>query len=45
MNEVILMYSCNYKRDMWWIVSGDNYIGPYLKRHQADRELLELNKL
>lgn len=31
------MWSDNYKKDMWWIESGDNYFGPFEKREQAER--------
>lgn len=33
---VIKMWSESNQKDMWWVESGDNYIGPFLNRHQAE---------
>lgn len=27
---------------MWWIVSGENYIGPYQKKHKADEAVKKI---
>ena len=37
--EVIIMYSDKYQMDMWWIETGDDYIGPFASYEAAVKEL------
>lgn len=35
--EIIKMWSDKLKKDAWWVVDGDNYIGPFNKWCDAKR--------